>query len=119
PSSMAWSITGNLLVANRYGNTVLQYAPNGTFINLFAAVPEPTHILAGEICGPDCNANGSPDGWDIATGLSSDLNHNGIPDDCESCIGDLNGDRSINLNDLVVLLSNYGESGATYADGDI
>ena len=34
----------------------------------------------------DCNGNGTDDADDIANGSSSDLNGNGIPDDCESCV---------------------------------
>lgn len=32
---------------------------------------------------PDCNTNLSPDGCDIASGTSPDVNGNGIPDECE------------------------------------
>jgi len=36
------------------------------------------------------------------------------------CVGDLNGDGSVNLADLAIVLSNYGlTGGATYADGDL
>jgi hypothetical protein len=38
-------------------------------------------------CAKDCNANGMPDGQDIASGTSRDCNGNGIPDECESPIG--------------------------------
>jgi len=34
-------------------------------------------------CEPDCNSNGSPDAFDIATETSSDANENGIPDECD------------------------------------
>ena len=36
-----------------------------------------------------------------------------------SCPGDLNGDNSIDLADLSILLANYGASGASYEDGDL
>ncbi|MBN2128307.1 MAG: M4 family metallopeptidase [Sedimentisphaerales bacterium] len=32
---------------------------------------------------PDCNGNGVADTLDIAGGTSEDLNHNGVPDECE------------------------------------
>lgn len=34
-------------------------------------------------CEPDCNTNGSPDDWDISTGLSQDCNANLQPDECD------------------------------------
>jgi hypothetical protein len=37
-------------------------------------------------CG-DCNANGIPDGCDIAAAISEDANTNGIPDECEGMMG--------------------------------
>ncbi|MFM1882443.1 MAG: hypothetical protein RJA05_852, partial [Planctomycetota bacterium] len=33
--------------------------------------------------GPDCNNNGCNDARDIATGYSSDINANGVPDECD------------------------------------
>ena len=33
--------------------------------------------------GPDCNNNGCNDARDIATGSSSDINANGVPDECD------------------------------------
>ena len=38
-------------------------------------------------CDPDCNVNGIPDSCDIAAGGSSDLDGNGVPDECEDCNG--------------------------------
>jgi len=35
------------------------------------------------------------------------------------CPGDLDGDRDIDLEDLSVLLANFGTGGATYEDGDL
>jgi len=73
-------------------------------------------IAAGLVM--DCNANGRPDSCEIADG-AADLNHNGRLDSCE-CLGDVTGDRRIGLDDLALLLSNFGRpSGATTEDGDI
>ena len=33
----------------------------------------------------DCNGNGDDDTEDIASGISTDLNSNGMPDECEDC----------------------------------
>lgn len=41
---------------------------------------------------PDCNGNDWPDDLDIERGLSADINQNGIPDECEVQLGDLNCD---------------------------
>lgn len=38
----------------------------------------------------------------------------------EPCVGDINGDRQVTLNDLTILLANFGvPSGATLATGDL
>ena len=34
---------------------------------------------------PDCNVNGIEDAIDLANGTSTDLNSNGVPDECEDC----------------------------------
>jgi hypothetical protein len=67
----------------------------------------------------DCNANGVLDSEDIAAGTSFDHNDNGVLDECE-CPGELDGDGTVGLSDLALLLSNYGMlEGATYHDGDL
>ncbi|MEP0848412.1 MAG: S8 family serine peptidase [Phycisphaerae bacterium] len=67
----------------------------------------------------DCNGNGYEDWFDIRDGRSTDLNGNGIPDDCE-CWGDLDLDGVIGLADLSALLTNFGLSGGMfYAQGDL
>lgn len=67
----------------------------------------------------DCNGTGTLDECDIDDGSSNDINHNGVPDECE-CLGDLDGDNDVDLADLAQLLGNYGTtSGATYEQGDI
>lgn len=49
----------------------------------------------------------------------ADCNGNGIPNACE-CIGDLNGDCDISLQDLANLLANFGApGGVSYEDGDL
>jgi predicted outer membrane repeat protein len=60
--------------------------------------------------GLDCNRNGVPDGCDIADGKSMDENGNGLPDECEvpPCTADINGDGSIDVDDLVDLILNWG-----------
>ncbi len=48
----------------------------------------------------DCNCNGIPDSDDIASGFSSDNNGNGIPDECDPCPADLNGDGVVDVQDF-------------------
>jgi hypothetical protein len=47
----------------------------------------------------DCNGNGVGDTQDIANGTSSDVNGNGIPDECDG-LGDLNCDGVVNFDDI-------------------
>ena len=45
-----------------------------------------TRILV-EVISDDCDANGLPDAYEIADGLTVDSNGNGVPDHCEDCNG--------------------------------
>ena len=47
----------------------------------------------------DCNGNGVHDGIDIANGTASDVNANGMPDECDG-VGDVNCDGLINTFDI-------------------
>ncbi|MCH2149984.1 MAG: hypothetical protein MK095_11180, partial [Phycisphaerales bacterium] len=64
---------------------------------------------------PDCNGNGLPDAGDIADGTSDDTDGNGIPDECE-CLGDIDGNGSVNVTDLLTVIADWGCS--TGCDGD-
>ena len=65
----------------------------------------------------DCNDNGTPDWCDISTGVSVDVNNNGIPDECE-CEGDLNGDGLVNVDDIIIVILNWGEIGKNLGDAN-
>ncbi len=56
----------------------------------------------------DCNSNGVADSCDIATGASRDVNNDGIPDECQGCLGDIDGDLDTDLSDLGIVLAAYG-----------
>ena len=60
----------------------------------------------------DCTENGQLDAWDIASGLESDTNEDGIPDSCQGkdCPGDFNGDGLVNGSDMGLLLSVFGST---------
>ena len=69
----------------------------------------------------DCDANGVPDLCDIRDGSQVDQNQNGIPDDCE-CLGDVTGDGTVNVLDIVAVILAWGEPGGPADldfDGDV
>ncbi|UCD74431.1 MAG: hypothetical protein JSV91_11645 [Phycisphaerales bacterium] len=68
-------------------------------------IPDECDIAGG--VSEDCNANGVPDDCDIDNGVSDDENTNGIPDECE-CLGDLNSDMKVNIDDLFAVLGAWG-----------
>ena len=85
--------------------------------NQIAHASGAVHVLDFE--GADCNKNGICDATDIANGTSIDLDGDGIPEECD-CVGDLNGDRVVNLADLAQLLSHYhAAEPVTYYEGDL
>lgn len=52
-----------------------------------AADPDAGPFFCLDACDPDCNSNGVPDWCDITDDVSSDLDGNGVPDECEDCNG--------------------------------
>ena len=71
-------------------------------------VPDSCDVEDGSV--PDCNVNAIPDSCDIANGSESDYNGNAVPDDCE-CLSDVNGDGVVNVNDLLMVVANWGTAG--------
>jgi hypothetical protein len=61
--------------------------------------------------GADCNGNGDPDPAEIVLDPSLDLDANGILDSCEA-LGDLDGDGSVGITDLLELIGAWGACGA-------
>ena len=59
---------------------------------------------------PDCNSNGVADSDDIADGSSQDVNGNDIPDECE-CPGDITGEGTIDVEDILLVIAAFGQSG--------
>lgn len=58
----------------------------------------------------DCNGNGIEDAAEILDGSVADVNGNGIPDSCEEpCDGDVDGNQSVDLDDLNLVLTNFGQ----------
>jgi hypothetical protein len=64
-------------------NLQISFKVSGTSTALFAS--SLYRIDGDPLCagGPDCNNNGCNDARDIATGSSSDINANGVPDECD------------------------------------
>ena len=67
----------------------------------------------------DCDEDGFPDGFEIEFLDAPDEDGNGIPDECGSVIGDLDGDGFVNGIDLAMLLAAWATSSAAEdLDGD-
>jgi hypothetical protein len=65
-------------------------------------------FLGQWIADTDCNGNGVDDDQDISNGTSEDANGNGVPDECEAVLGDLDGDGTVGIADLLMLLGAWG-----------
>ena len=98
---------GNAIIGANWADSAYIFGGlNGEDCNENGAI-DACDILGGGAL--DCNANFVPDDCDIADGTSEDTNENGIPDECE-CPGDVNGDETVNVTDLLALLAAWGES---------
>lgn len=58
----------------------------------------------------DCNGNGQPDLREVLLSPGLDANTNGVLDACESP-GDINGDGSVNIDDLLAIINNWNATG--------
>ena len=58
-----------------------------------------------------------PDLCDIHTGASIDQNRNNVPDECE-CAGDVDGDGTVNIDDIIEVILAWGATGSNAADLD-
>ena len=68
-----------------------------------------------EFPNEDCNKNGTPDLCDIQSGASADINSNHVPDECE-CAGDVDGDGTVNVDDIIEVILAWGDTGPNPAD---
>ncbi|MCI0630159.1 MAG: PQQ-dependent sugar dehydrogenase [Phycisphaerales bacterium] len=75
-------------------------------------------IVPASFVGVDCNSNQINDACDILDGLSDDKNGNGVPDECEpaGCPADLDSSGSVDVLDLLVLISNWSGGPGNPAD---
>lgn len=63
----------------------------------------------------DCNENNVSDAEDISQGFSADINLNGIPDECE-CLGDINNDNFVNVEDIFNTINDWGSCDGCFSD---
>jgi hypothetical protein len=66
----------------------------------------------------DCNQNQKPDGCDIADGTLTDIDGDGVPENCGTCASDLNHDGSVTGADLGRLLGDWGTNSASDINRD-
>ena len=76
-----------------------------------------TFLIAFDDVPGDCNENGVADMLDILLG-EEDMDNNGVPDSCQGCVGDLNGDNTIGVGDLLVIIDAWGACENCAADID-
>ena len=112
-------LSGNLLPLDPL-STFENRTAEGTWTAIFTDHSYVDAGTVGQLClvmstSPDCNGNGLPDAGDIADGTSDDTDGNGIPDECE-CLGDIDGNGSVNVTDLLTVIADWGCS--TGCDGD-
>ncbi|MDP7006016.1 MAG: FG-GAP-like repeat-containing protein [Phycisphaerales bacterium] len=72
-------------------------------------------VVEDDIFALDCNRNCVPDYQDILDGYSSDDNENGVPDECD-CTGDIDGNGTLDVNDLIEIILNWGSTTSPLCD---
>ena len=73
---------------------------------------DPARIEANFVSVEDCNANGVSDTCDIAYGTSTDLDDNGVPDECQgTCPGDADGDGDSDIDDILAVIAVFDTAG--------
>lgn len=55
----------------------------------------------------DCNQNLLPDTCDIASGASADADGDGVPDECQPCVADHDGNGVVDTRDFVAYLDDW------------
>ena len=71
-------------------------------------------VLSDPVLQPDCDGDGVSDAQELGDG-STDYDADGIPDKCQ-CLADLDGDLMVSVNDLLVVIAQWGSSASL---GDI
>jgi len=113
---------GNLTIgAHRQANGFFNYYVRGAIdeLRISGVVVAPGDLLFSLPPGvlEDCNANEIPDGCDLDSGASSDVNLDGVPDEC-GCVADVDGDGDVGFDDLLALFGAWGACGGCPEDLD-
>ncbi len=59
---------------------------------------------------PDCDNDTLNDGRELEQGTQVDADYNGIPDDCETCPADYNGDGGVDGDDVIAFFGDWDSS---------
>jgi hypothetical protein len=76
-------------------------------------------------CDDPCNSGPNfRENWSVGDTRGLDTDGDDVVDGADSdcappCVGDLNGDRRVDISDLAILLAHFGMTGALPADGDL
>ena len=74
-------------------------------------------LLAWDDPLDDCDEDGQLDLLELLQGTQVDEDGDGIPDDCQLCPSDINGDDQVGVDDLLVVIADWGP--CTGCDGDL
>jgi len=66
---------------------------------------------------PNCDNDAANDGKELEQGTQIDADYDGIPDTCETCPADIDGDGDVDSDDIVVFFQTW-EAGERDYDGD-
>jgi hypothetical protein len=122
PLTPAWNHSKGYPQQNKIGDYYHMVSDNvGANLAYAATFNEEQDVYFMRIGDYDCNGNAVGDSDDIAGGDSTDLNQNGIPDECDG-LGDLNCDDDVSFNDIdpfVLALTDPESYQVAYPECDI
>ena len=94
--------------------TQQDFADLEAFLADGGAYGRPDEIL--DICQSlsDCDGDGDSDGCEVEAGTQTDMNWDGVPDDCLApCPGDVTADGMVDVADLLLVISDWGTTGSS------
>jgi hypothetical protein len=116
-----WTSTARLLPPDPASGDFfgLSAAFDGDLVLIGAPRRDGDATNAGAVVGfrmQDCDASGHLDAWEIAAGITDDADTDGVPDDCQGPLGDLNDDGIVDGADLGLFSSIWGTDGSMGGD---